>query len=423
MTTLAGFGTGILVYIVLWLLLPEAKTTAEKLQMEGEDVNIDNIEKKIREEFSNVSENVRNAANQASEKLKDSANFASEKFKNSANDISEKFKNNSKKNNGVQDFLNALGNIIMAIFKVVGKFIGVILIFVAAAVLISLIFGAFSVGSLEVLNIDGNYLSYPPFFYDAMLPKWLLTTFSFILIGIPFLILFVLGLRILSSSVKKFSKTTSLTLFGIWLIALLAMIFTGIEFGTSHAVDGKSIDKKNLNIVANDTLNINVLNDDNLFFKSNLKRNRYRKEQVEIDGMQKTYSNNILVDVEMSDTNNSYITIQKSSLGRNRFKANKNSEKIIYNFKQVSNTLELDAFYLSDFRNMFKDEEVKITVYVAKGVTVYFDKSSKGFLYRIDNTTNTYEREMIKNYFLMTEEGLHSKELKSLEELDIEEDE
>jgi phage shock protein PspC (stress-responsive transcriptional regulator) len=422
-TTLAGFGTGILVYIVLWLLLPEAKTTAEKLQMEGEDVNIDNIEKKIREEFSNVSENVRNAANQASEKLKDSANFASEKFKNSANDISEKFKNNSKKNNGVQDFLNALGNIIMAIFKVVGKFIGVILIFVAAAVLISLIFGAFSVGSLEVLNIDGNYLSYPPFFYDAMLPKWLLTTFSFILIGIPFLILFVLGLRILSSSVKKFSKTTSLTLFGIWLIALLAMIFTGIEFGTSHAVDGKSIDKKNLNIVANDTLNINVLNDDNLFFKSNLKRNRYRKEQVEIDGMQKTYSNNILVDVEMSDTNNSYITIQKSSLGRNRFKANKNSEKIIYNFKQVSNTLELDAFYLSDFRNMFKDEEVKITVYVAKGVTVYFDKSSKGFLYRIDNTTNTYEREMIKNYFLMTEEGLHSKELKSLEELDIEEDE
>ena len=311
----------------------------------------------------------------------------------------------------------------MAIFKVVGKFIGVILIFVAAAVLISLIFGAFSVGSLEVLNIDGNYLSYPPFFYDAMLPKWLLTTFSFILIGIPFLILFVLGLRILSSSVKKFSKTTSLTLFGIWLIALLAMIFTGIEFGTSHAVDGKSIDKKNLNIVANDTLNINVLNDDNLFFKSNLKRNRYRKEQVEIDGMQKTYSNNILVDVEMSDTNNSYITIQKSSLGRNRFKANKNSEKIIYNFKQVSNTLELDAFYLSDFRNMFKDEEVKITVYVAKGVTVYFDKSSKGFLYRIDNTTNTYEREMIKNYFLMTEEGLHSKELKSLEELDIEEDE
>jgi phage shock protein PspC (stress-responsive transcriptional regulator) len=41
-----GAGFGVLVYIILWILLPEAKTTAEKLQMEGEDVNIDNIEKK-----------------------------------------------------------------------------------------------------------------------------------------------------------------------------------------------------------------------------------------------------------------------------------------------------------------------------------------------------------------------------------------
>ena len=46
-TTLAGFGIGVLAYIILWILLPEAKTTAEKLQMEGEAVNIDNIEKKI----------------------------------------------------------------------------------------------------------------------------------------------------------------------------------------------------------------------------------------------------------------------------------------------------------------------------------------------------------------------------------------
>ena len=40
--TIAGVGAGFLVYIALWILLPEAKTTAEKLQMEGEPVNIDN---------------------------------------------------------------------------------------------------------------------------------------------------------------------------------------------------------------------------------------------------------------------------------------------------------------------------------------------------------------------------------------------
>nr|BFF40517.1 hypothetical protein BACY1_23220 [Tenacibaculum mesophilum] len=45
--TLAGFGFGIIGYIILWVILPEAKTTSEKLQMEGEAVNIDNIEKKF----------------------------------------------------------------------------------------------------------------------------------------------------------------------------------------------------------------------------------------------------------------------------------------------------------------------------------------------------------------------------------------
>jgi len=39
--------------------------------MEGEPVNIDNIEKKIREEFTNVSENVKDFANNASDKIKE----------------------------------------------------------------------------------------------------------------------------------------------------------------------------------------------------------------------------------------------------------------------------------------------------------------------------------------------------------------
>ena len=38
-----GFGFGFIVYPLLWILLPEATTTAEKLEMEGEPVNISNI--------------------------------------------------------------------------------------------------------------------------------------------------------------------------------------------------------------------------------------------------------------------------------------------------------------------------------------------------------------------------------------------
>ncbi|MDA9349228.1 PspC domain-containing protein [Polaribacter sp.] len=415
-TTLAGLGSGVLAYIILWILLPEAKTTAEKLQMEGEAVNIDNIERKIREEFSNVSETVKQAANQASDKLKDGANLASEKLKSTANEFSEKMKQKSKKNNGIQDFLDTLGKIIMAIFKVVGKFIGVILILFSTAGILFSIFGAFSVGSLEFLNIDGQFL--PPFFFGSMFPRWLLTTFLFLAFVIPFLILFVLGLRILSRSVRKLHKTTSLTLLGLWLIAAFGLGFAGIEFATTHAIDGINISKNNLTLVANDTLTLKVWNDDTVFYKNNLNRHRNYREQIieEVAGKIKVYSNDVAIDVEMSSTDTSYFTVQKISTGRNRRAAKKNSKAIEYHFEVVDNTLIFDAFYISDYQNLFKDEEIKVTLYLAKGVCIFFDNSSKNFLSDVDNTTNTYDREMAKHYFLMTEEGLHSPVLKALKD-------
>ncbi len=393
-----GAGFGVLLYIILWILLPEAKTTAEKLQMEGEPVNIDNIEKKIREEFTNVSESVRNVANQASEKIKDGANEFSEK-------MSKTFSGKTKKNNGLQDFINALGKIILAVFKVFGKFIGVILVFVAAAVILSLIIGGFSVGSLEFLNVDGEFLQYPPFFYDALLPKWLLTLALFILVGIPFLVLFILGLRILSSSVKQLNKATSLTLLGIWIVALLAIIFTGLDFGTSHANYGQDVKKTAINLAVKDTITLKMINDDDIYYRHNL-RSSSHKYEVEIDGKPKVYSNHVKVDVKKSNSNKAYLTIQKESRGKNRSNANRNAKKIEYKYKMIENTFVLDAYFLTHFKNIWKDEKVNITFYLPEGVTVYFDNTVKNFLDNVDNEGDIYDKEMANHHFIMTDKTL-----------------
>jgi phage shock protein C len=45
-----GFGTGFFVYLLLWIIIPAAKTTAEKLQMRGDPVNLDSINRFIRDE-------------------------------------------------------------------------------------------------------------------------------------------------------------------------------------------------------------------------------------------------------------------------------------------------------------------------------------------------------------------------------------
>jgi phage shock protein PspC (stress-responsive transcriptional regulator) len=47
-------GLGILTYFILWVVLPEAKTTAEKIEMKGNPVNIHNIKESVKQEFKNV---------------------------------------------------------------------------------------------------------------------------------------------------------------------------------------------------------------------------------------------------------------------------------------------------------------------------------------------------------------------------------
>ncbi len=46
------FGTGILLYIVLWIVLPEAKTMTERMEMQGEPVTLSNIESNIKKNIS-----------------------------------------------------------------------------------------------------------------------------------------------------------------------------------------------------------------------------------------------------------------------------------------------------------------------------------------------------------------------------------
>jgi phage shock protein PspC (stress-responsive transcriptional regulator) len=55
---LAG-GVGVMVYLILYIVLPEAKTTAQKIEMKGEPVNIHNIKDAVKKEFDSVRKNMK----------------------------------------------------------------------------------------------------------------------------------------------------------------------------------------------------------------------------------------------------------------------------------------------------------------------------------------------------------------------------
>lgn len=55
---LAG-GLGLLIYLILYIVIPEAKTRSQKIEMKGEPVNIKNITDAVKDEFERVRKNMK----------------------------------------------------------------------------------------------------------------------------------------------------------------------------------------------------------------------------------------------------------------------------------------------------------------------------------------------------------------------------
>jgi len=383
-----GTGVGFFAYLILWILLPEARTTAEKLEMEGESVNIDNIEKKIREEFNEISQKVKEGANDMGDKIS-SADY-------------QKYKTKAK--SGLQELLDTIGNIIMVLLKVFAKFIGALIVFISAITLISLIIGFFSWGSIEALGIQEEWVHVPPQFFNMILPYWLVLLFIFIAVSIPFIVLFMLGIKILSNNSKSFGKVTRLTLLAIWIVSILGLIFSGIDFSSRYKYSGIDTNKHELNISPLDTLKVSMLSNGEFDNFKNHSNNSFRI--IDNDGEKLLISNDINVDIRNSDTENAYIKIRKYAHGKNRDQAKLNAKKLEYQFNITDKNLQLNNFFLDDFPNGFFDQNIDIIIYLPEGYTVYLDKSTRKYLDDVANVQNIYDPEMVKHYYIMTDSEL-----------------
>lgn len=399
-----GFGFGFIVYPLLWILLPEANTTAEKLEMEGEAVNISNIEKKIRNEFSDASTKVKNGIDEVSEKVKN-ADYK---------------KYGDKAKSGSQDLIETLGKIFVTIFMIIGKFIGVLLVIVAVTTILALLIGLFTVGSLDFIHED--WLFQNSFFYNQSgLPIWIISVLTFVLVGIPFFFLFALGLRILSNNSKSIGKTTKLTLLGVWLVALLMAIFFGTRQFMRSAYDGSVTNNNEIIFSTTDTLEIKMVDNKNISNQSTLKRSWQYEVIFDENNEAKIYSNNIRLNVLASDDEYMYAKTSKKSQGMSRKDARDNADLISYDFNLDEDELRLNGYFLADIINKSIEQRVYVDLYLPEGQVIYLDNSTRTFLYDVDNTQNIYDNDMAKHYFIMTKDGLSCMDCED-HELNIEHD-
>ena len=66
-------GFGILLYLVLWAIMPEAQTAADRLAMRGEKINISNIAHMVEKEVNEIADRVNEFGKSSKKKVKVSA--------------------------------------------------------------------------------------------------------------------------------------------------------------------------------------------------------------------------------------------------------------------------------------------------------------------------------------------------------------
>ncbi len=377
-----GFGTGILLYILLWVLVPEAKTTAEKIMMTGEPVNISNIEKKIKDGFENVSETVTDVAKNVSDSVS-----------NATKNIDFE-KQGSRIKSSSRSFFEAIGDIIMFFFKVIAKFIGVLLIFIGAAALIALIIGLFSVGVANFVHIPG--LDLVDIVNAGETPIWFVSLLTLFAVGIPFFFLFYLGLKILVNNLKSIGNVAKFTLLGLWIISVIGLIVIGIRQASEHAFDETYVEKTELPITAIDTLSIKMVGNDNL--SSSFYRDHSDFKLAHDDeGNKIIYSSDI--DIRVKSTTDSVITvaIEKSADGRDYQKARARAKNIDYNFELRNNVLLLDSYFTTDPKNKFSDQEVDVVLYIPENMVVNFKKNTEPYIYYRNYDGNIIRRQHVNH--------------------------
>lgn len=55
-----GFGAGVIPYIILWAVVPEALTSGDRLSMRGEAANVSNIARTVEDELQNIGQKISN---------------------------------------------------------------------------------------------------------------------------------------------------------------------------------------------------------------------------------------------------------------------------------------------------------------------------------------------------------------------------
>ncbi len=322
-------GAGLIAYIVLWIITPEAKSITEKMQMQGEPVTLSNIEENVKKSF-NVKEGEESA------------------------------------------FVKVLlfpFRLIAMIFKALGRFLGPFLRFAAEALRIvagvflvflgSVLMLSFTISLIVLLGVGGtmeNWVNYGDFpveeFFSSLGTIAIIS--SYLASVMPALLIALAGVSII---VKRWITKAYVgwSLFGLWILGMIGLAFTVPQIISNYSAEGSYNEERTFIVEdATPTLRLNDLD-----------INRYNSVDLRIRGHRDSALYKLKLDFE--------------SRGYSKTNARDNAEAVDYGVSRTDGDFYFDSDI--DFSDApFRFQDVSATFYIPYGKVFQMDYELRDIL-------------------------------------------
>ncbi|MBV6485887.1 MAG: hypothetical protein KFKLKKLM_02497 [Flavobacteriales bacterium] len=368
-------GFGLLTYIILWIVMPEAKTASDKLKMKGEPINIQNIGKKFEEEANKVSENLKNVD--------------TNKFTKKAGSV-------------LENIVGAIATIFTGIFNIVGKILGVAFLIVGTFMMVVLLGMLFGSKTIFSITSDGMFSFESQEFFNLIFVSqdqyYLAILGVLLVIGIPILTLIYLAIKLLFKI--KMHYSVGLTMSILFVIGMSICALVGIKMGTELSSDEEIVKTHHIGATQH-TLMIKSPNE--LLPGKGILEDKVTSISIDEETL---YMSDVRLEIEKSKTDSMILELKLSSNGSTSKEAIKNTRMINYNYQLTDSALVFDNYFSTLKENKIRGQQVELTLYIPLYQVVYLDESVKELIFDVDNVTNTYDKKMVRNKWIMLESGL-----------------
>lgn len=357
--------TSLIVYIILWIVIPEALNTSEKLEMKGEKVDMNSIKASVMEEMKGVGKKAEKFGKEASTVINEKASAV-------ASDV----KSFSKRNRG------GLGNVIAMIAKIFAYFIIGCVCFAFFMALISL--GIFSIGVFPLKDyiIGGAWQNI--YAWGTLV----------LFIAVPIIAIITWLIRKIARA-KGNSRILGWTFGSLWAIGWVCIILliSSIvrDFKSSSRLDEQAVE------LTNPDVNKMVVTSSMPFSKKYYGRNWIRFEPFEnLIDEDTAYVRNVYVEITKSPNDSFQVTMKRTARANTRTDANNLARMIKFDVEQKDSILLLEKGIAINKTDKFRNQMVIITVYVPVGKQV---RINKGIGWPVHFGSDNWDNEWNNDYY------------------------